>query len=368
MLSQQLAKSTNHDNIQFSIDQLNKAVETAVTFLLQARNAQGWWEDYNFPQAASIGDEWVTAFVGTMLDVVPDSRIPDALKQAWELLKTRDHRPTGEWGYNGILCADADTTSWALKLAQKVGASNSERAKQATAALTTHLQPDGGLATFCFEPIRAYIKVPDLSEVSFAGWCNTSHVCVSASAAALPELRSRLHDFLITTQTSEGYWEGYWWCDNEYTTGLVVEALAASSQAVDQSSIDRAVTWALKRLNPQGFVATSKHPNGSTFATAWCLQILAFNPDNPKIKAARAAAIQWLLEQQKPNGTWSPSGYLRIPFPFDCNPNQFPNWRYFDEIAEDDNKRFEGSIIFDHNSIYTTASVVNALVKAAQVL
>lgn len=366
MVSQPLKKFISH-NKQISIDQLNKSINSAMTFLLQAKNPEGWWEDYNFPQAASIGDEWVTAFVGTMLAIVPDARIPEALKQAWALLESRNHRPTGEWGYSYILCADADTTSWALKLAEIVGASNSERAKRAMAALTTHLQPDGGLATFSFEPIRAYIKVPDLSDVSFAGWCSTSHVCASASAAALPKLRSRLHDFLIDTQTPDGFWEGYWWCDNEYTTGLAVEALATSGEAVDILSIDRAVAWVLKRLSTQGFAATAKHPNGSTFATAWCLRILAFNTDDPEVKAAKTAVIDWLLEQQKPNGTWSPCAYLRIPFPFEKNPNQFPNWRYYDEIEEGDNKRFEGSIIFDHNSIYTTTSVVSALVKAAQV-
>nr|6SBB_A Chain A, MstE [Scytonema sp. PCC 10023]6SBB_B Chain B, MstE [Scytonema sp. PCC 10023]6SBC_A Chain A, MstE [Scytonema sp. PCC 10023] len=363
---QPLENSTRQEKLLYpKLNQLSNSINAAVAFLLEARNLEGWWQDFNFPQAASIGDEWVTAYVGTMLATLPYAHVHEALMQAWELLKIRDHRPTGEWGYNYILCGDADTTGWALQLAAAVGASDSERAQQARAALATHLQPNGGIATFAEESIRAYIKVPDLANVSFQGWCG-AHTCVSAAVAALPEFRSRLHDYLRVTQTSQGNWEGYWWSDHEYTTALTAEALAAGGQAADQPSIEQAVAWGLKRLCPQGFVATSKHPNGSTFATAWCLRLLLLNTVDAEVKAARAAAIGWLLEQQRPNGSWVSSAYLRIPYPFDRNPNQFPHWRYYDEIEGD--KRFEGSIIFDHNSIFTTATVVNSLVKAAPML
>ncbi|BAZ21973.1 squalene/oxidosqualene cyclase [Kalymmatonema gypsitolerans NIES-4073] len=368
MKSQPLERPTSQDKLQFSdLDQLSKSINAAVTFLLEAKTPEGWWQDYNFPQAASIGDEWVTGYVGTVLSEVPDTRIDSALLQAWELLKTRDHRPSGGWGYNYKLCTDADTTGWALQLAAAVGASDSERAQRAKLALASQLQPDGGLSTFREEPIRAYIKVPDLAKVSFAGWCS-SHACVSAAVARLPEFHSRLLDYLRATQTSEGNWKGYWWPDHEYTTALAAEALAASGEASDKPRIEQAVAWGLKRLSPQGFVATSRHPNGSTFATAWCLRLLLLNTDDAEVKAATGAATQWLLEQQKPNGSWELSAYLRIPFPFDPNPDEFPRWRYYVEIEEGDNKRFEGSIIFDHNSIFTTATVLSSLQKAAQVL
>ena len=366
MKSQWLEESPRQEKMLSSeINQLNGSLNAAVTFLLEARSPEGWWQDYNFPQAASIGDEWVTSYVGTILASVPDARIPEALIKAWEMLKTRNHRPTGEWGYNYILCGDADSTGWALQLAAAVGASNSERAQRAKAALVTHLQPDGGISTFIEEAIRAYIKVPDLANISFTGWCS-SHACVSAAVAGLPEFRLRLLDYLRGTQTSQGNWEGYWWSDHEYTTALAAEAFVAEGQATDQPRIDQAVAWGLKRLNPQGFVVTSKHPDGSTFATAWCLRLLLLNTVDAEVKAATAAATHWLLEQQKPNGSWMPSAYLRIPYPFDQNPNQFPHWRYYDEIEGE--KRFEGSIIFDHNSIFTTTTVVNSLVKAASLL
>jgi hypothetical protein len=369
MMSQPLQNSDQYNKVQSfpTIDQLSKSINMAVTFLLNSRNQEGWWQDFIFPQAASIGDEWVTSYVGTLLAIVPDARIPKALMQAWELLETRDHRPQGEWGYNYILCGDADSTNWGLQLAAAIGTSNTERAQRANQALTTYIQADGGISTFAEEQIRAYIKVPDLADVSFNGWCS-SHVCVTAAVASLPEFRLSLVDYLRGSQTPQGNWQGYWWSDHEYTTALAAEALAATGEASDQSLIAQAIAWGLKRLSLQGFVATSKHPNGSIFATAWCLRLLLLNEFDPEAKAAALAATQWLLEQQQQNGFWMPSAYLRIPYPFDCNPNQFTQWRYYDEIKPGENKRFEGSIIVDFKSELTTATVVNSLQRASNVL
>jgi hypothetical protein len=336
------------------ISQLRESIDAAVTFLLEARTSQGWWLDFDLAPGPS--DEWVTAYVGTMLATVPDSRLSEAVSHAWELLQSRCQRPTGAWGYNYFTPGDADSIGWALQLAEAVGASNSERAQQAKAALATHQRPNGGMATYATdEPIRAFIAASP--HQTFEGWCG-SQTCVSAAIAALPEYRFLLHDYLKATQTSEGNWQCYWWSDHEYVTALAAEALAACGQVAEQFCIEQAVAWGVKRLSPQGFVATQDHPDGSPFATAWCLRLLLLDKADTEVQAAIAAATHWLLGQQHLKGAWISSARLRVPYPNDRNPNQFTQWIYHGKI--------QGSLVFDQHSTFTTATVINSLQKAAE--
>jgi hypothetical protein len=59
-----------------------------------------------------------------MLANIPDSRIPEAVSDAWNLLLSRHHRLSGKWGYNKLPPGDADSTGWALQLAASIGEIN----------------------------------------------------------------------------------------------------------------------------------------------------------------------------------------------------------------------------------------------------
>ncbi|WP_445634101.1 Squalene cyclase C-terminal domain-containing protein [Nostoc sp. DSM 114161] len=322
-------------------------IESAVTFLLTARNSEGWWIDFHL--AAGLSDEWVTGYVGTMLANIPDSRVPKAVSTAWNLLNSRRHRVNGKWGYNRLPPGDADSTGWVLQLARAIGESDSERACQAMQSLTDHKRPDGGICTYeSEESIRAFIHASP--EIGFAGWCG-SHTCVSAAIAALPEYRSQLQDYLRSTQQNDGSWLAYWWQDSEYVTALAAEAIAACYPNSD--CITNAVVWGMNRLNSQGFVATSDNPSGSPFATAWCLRLLILRRQDTAVQAAMTKATDWLLAQQQPNGSWVSSARLQVPLPDDLNPNQFNQWIYHGTI--------QGSLAFDKHCVFTTATVLQAL-------
>lgn len=326
---------------------ISQTIESAVTFLLTARDSKGWWIDFHL--AAGLSDEWVTGYVGTMLATIPDNRIPLAVSTAWKLLNSRQYRANGKWGYNRFPPGDADSTSWALQLAHAIGEGNSERALMAMQSLAVHRQPDGGICTYeSEESIRAFINAS--KEVGFEGWCG-SHTCVSAAIAALPEYRFQLLEYLRSTQLLDGSWQAYWWHDPEYVTALAAEAIAAKNQ--DSDCINNAVAWGMKRLNSQGFVATSDHPFGSPFATAWCLRLLTLRRQDVRVQAAITKATHWLLAQQQHNGSWVSSARLQVPLPDDLNPSQFERWIYHGTI--------QGSLVFDQHCVFTTATVLQAL-------
>ncbi|MBD2616272.1 hypothetical protein H6G94_34395 [Nostoc punctiforme FACHB-252] len=322
-------------------------IESAVTFLLTARNSEGWWIDFQL--AAGLSDEWVTGYVGTMLANIPDTRVPKAVSTAWNLLNSRRHRANGKWGYNRLPPGDADSTGWVLQLAYAIGESNSERARQAMQSLAAHQRSDGGICTYeSEESIRAFIHASP--EIGFAGWCG-SHTCVSAAIAALPEYRFQLQDYLRSTQQNDGSWLAYWWQDPEYVTALAAEVIAACYPNSD--CITNAVAWGMNRLNSQGFVATSDRPSGSPFATAWCLRLLILRRQDTAVQAAIAKVTNWLLAQQQPNGSWISSARLQVPLPDDLNPNKFNQWIYHGTI--------QGSLVFDKHCVFTTATVLQAL-------
>jgi Prenyltransferase and squalene oxidase repeat len=325
----------------------------AVAFLLAARDAQGWWTDFHL--AAGLSDEWVTGYVATMLanvtDADPNPDVTCAMQTAWTLLQTRQHRTSGLWGFNRFPPGDADSTGWALQLAEALGEANSARAEQAVESLAGHWRSNGGISTYERpEPIRAFIHA--LPEQSLAGWCG-AHVCVSAAIAAVPAFRWRLREYLQKTQTADGSWAAYWWHDPEYATALAAEALAACDPNCE--AIAAAVDWAMQRLSPRGFVATRDHEAGSPFATAWCLRLLLLGKPSATLQGAIDLATQWLVEQQQPDGSWEASARLRVPLPDDLNPDRFDQWVY--------DGRIEGSWGLDQHRVFTTATVLQALAR-----
>ena len=392
------------------VNQLSNATKSAASFLLKARDAEGWWKDFYIGRNPC--DEWITAYIAAALAVIPDTQASEAAIASWELLKTRS-RSTGGWGFNRLIPEDADTTGWVLQLAREVGAGDSELAHNARSFIKEHVQPDGGIATYATDKaIRAYLaesvqlffqrareaqlsspnssefveqfklfvvkhfqpslEIPSFitdemlqsclitpSRESFHGWCQ-SHICVSAAIATLPEFRLSLHNYLNITQRHEGNWLCYWWIDHEYATALAAEALATGNEKKDQICVERAVAWGIRRLSPEGFVSNSMHPEGSPFATACCLRLLLLNSVNEEVKAARTAATRWLLQQQNSDGAWSSSAWLRIPHTHDIDPNQTSGWIY--------GGMFNGSIIVDQHQVYTTTTVMLSLQKALSLI
>jgi squalene cyclase len=221
----------------------------------------------------------------------------------------------------------------------------STRAQQARNFLTQHQHANGGVATYVEgEAIREFTARP--GQASVDGWC-AIHPCVTAAAAVLSPVAEGCRRFLSETQRADGSWPAYWWCDEEYTTALAAEALAATQQPEESRSVAAAVEWASQRLGSGGAVASIAQRGESAFATSWCLRTLLLANEQRQVREAVENAGTWLSEQQRPDGSWPPSAWLRIPPPDILWPESHPT----------------NQLAIDTRSCFTTATVLAALTR-----
>ncbi|MFB2919726.1 prenyltransferase/squalene oxidase repeat-containing protein [Aerosakkonema funiforme] len=331
------------DSTPLDRNRLDSAIVAATQFLLCSRNQKGWWRDFHLyigiEGEVRRSDEWVTAYVGDALAALPDRQAKLAAQQAWLLLINRRQSSPG-WGYNGFVTPDADSTAWALRLASSLGESKSHKAREASEFIAKHFSATGGIATYLEQLApRAYT-----GSAPVKGWCGV-HACVTAAVASLEEIGEASRRFLRDTQDDNGSWKAYWWYDYEYATALAAESLAKDSYYHNDRQVQLAIEWARRRINSSGAVYSLQYGDNSAFATAWCVRILALAEERQQTIAELHGAVNWLLENQKPDGSWPASALLRLPASADIiDPDNHPS-----------------SAIPDDRRLFTTATVLVAL-------
>ena len=267
-------------------EKLSVCKQNAIAYLANQMSPKGHWQC--FETLAGTSDEWVTAFVGCSLASLENSEARRMAEMAHEFLLQKD-KP----------------------LRRKY--------KRARRLLLNHVDRSGGIYTYKLEgPIRYFTKLK--RNVSFEGWCS-SHTCVTAAVANLqdPQFGFTL-DYLRRTQTSNGNWIAYWWVDQEYVTALAAAALHRNDP--NDNSVQDALNWGFAKMHERDFVATSLFPDGSCYATAWILYLLSFSGQGHRL----INIVEWLVREQRHDGSWNASAALRIPPPFCTDPESFVLW------------------------------------------
>ena len=188
---------------------------------------------------------------------------------------------------------------------------------------------------------------------SFEGWCSP-HACVSANAAQLHRFagRHRVLDYLADEQSGDGSWRAYWWYDErEYATALAVTALASSSDARHRAAAKRGVEWAARASQENCVVRTAAAPDGSAFATALRLQVLAHGGE--ETAQLCDCSIAWLVESQLATGLWPASAWLRFPPTQVVDTTTIHEWHLGEMVR--------AGVMLDDRALFTTATVVSAL-------
>src|SRR5215472_15350724 len=156
----------------------------------------------------------------------------------------------------------------------------------------------------------------------------TAHTLEALAAAGLGASRPARRGvaWLLRAQEPDGSWFGRWGANYIYGTGAVVPALIAAGVLPDKAPIRRAVAWLIGHQNPDGgwgedlrsYTDRSYAGRGTSTAsqTAWALlALLAAGGDDAMASAERGVA--WLVETQRPDGTWDEPQFTGTGFPGD---------------------------------------------------
>ncbi|HYO58969.1 prenyltransferase/squalene oxidase repeat-containing protein [Archangium sp.] len=333
-----------------------EALARALRFLENARTADGRWLDFRFRFVVGdrdvISSQWVTAYVGQALARVGAD--PATLEKPRDWLMSHAH-PGGGWGFSLATPADADSTANVVRfLAHWRGVPGWDSALgEACAQLLRYWDETGG-------GFRTYrpAERPSLNGwASYPGssWCDV-HLCVTALAGqALHAAGDPRHHPVLEAcarmlrdgQSSEGFWEAYWWHGRTYATFHAARLLCLLGG--DSEPVARAARWLLGAQQADGGWGNGTGGEAAPFHTALALAALLLDGGRQRHGPALHAGLRWLLRAQQPDGGWTHVPIMRMPRPEVHEPWKDP----------------EGCLLLpvltDRNRLFTTATVVSAL-------
>jgi squalene-hopene/tetraprenyl-beta-curcumene cyclase len=132
--------------------------------------------------------------------------------------------------------------------------------------------------------------------------------------------------WLLDHQEPDGSWFGRWGANHVYGTGGVVPALVAAGVPESSPAVRAAVRWLEQHQNPDGgwgedlrsYHDRSWVGRGTSTAsqTAWALlALLAAGEHSGDGSGAVERGVRFLVETQRPDGTWDEDRYTGTGFP-----------------------------------------------------
>jgi squalene-hopene/tetraprenyl-beta-curcumene cyclase len=189
---------------------------------------------------------------------------------------------------------------------------------------------DGGWGAFDADNCRAAVR--DLPFCDFGEVIDPPSADVTAHALEMLAALGRARDpsaqrgleWLLAAQEDDGSWFGRWGVNHIYGTGAAVPALIAAGIPTSDERIRRAVRWLEDRQNPDGGwgedcrsyddPAWIGHGASTASQTAWAL--LALDAAGER-SAAMRHGVRWLVETQRPDGSWDEPYFTGTGFPSD---------------------------------------------------
>ncbi|MGI5328268.1 squalene--hopene cyclase [Actinomadura nitritigenes] len=245
----------------------------------------------------------------------------------------RPDLPPGGWAFefDNDLYPDTDDTAEAILALRRSGLPEArgpiDRAVRWMAGMASR---DGGFAAFDADNTQELCtKLPfcDFGAVIDPPSADvTAHVveALAKEGHAESPVTRRAVVWLLKAQEADGSWFGRWGANHVYGTGSVVPALIAAGVRPDKPPIRRAVAWLEHHQNPDGGwgedlrsyddPAWIGRGTSTPSQTAWALlALLAAGERGPAVEAG----VRWLVENQRPDGTWDEDQFTGTGFPGD---------------------------------------------------
>jgi hypothetical protein len=303
----------------------DEAIHDGMDFLLSACR-DGHWIDFALPVGEA--DAWVTAYVlHRIADVPPRVLSYRARRQLAETLDWLCAARTsgGGWGYNASTGDDADSTALAILALRQHGRSVPP---DALSVIRRCVADEGGVGTYPHgaAPGQAWTSaVVDVTSSALAAL--SEHLTERERRASL--------DFLEREQCCDGTWRSFWWVTPLYATSGALEWWTGGGPPARPVPRVAELQATLRRFRPMGAFETAM--------LITCLRHLGH--PQPADSFGRQ-----LLHEQRSDGSWEPSAYLRLTHPDIAQP-----WSAIDA----------GPIFVDRQAAFTTATVLAALSKCA---
>jgi squalene-hopene/tetraprenyl-beta-curcumene cyclase len=289
---------------------------------------------------------WDTALAMTALldaGVPPDDQ--DIVRAAKWLL-TEEIDVTGDWA---VRRPNLDPGGWAFEFAndgypdtddtaevvlalRRCEQAAPDRVRAAVERATTWLSGmqsrDGGWAAF--DADNSHLLATKLPFCDFGAVIDppsadvTAHIVEMLAAVGLRDSKAcrRGVRWLIQAQEADGSWFGRWGANHLYGTGAVVPALIAAGLTASDPAIGDAIRWLEEHQNSDGgwgedlrsYRDSSWIGKGASTAsqTAWAL--LALEAVGQPSSAAERG-VRWLMDTQRPNGSWDEPQFTGTGFP-----------------------------------------------------
>ena len=291
---------------------------------------------------------WDTGLAVTALRDAGVAADDDAVVRAARWLVGEEVRVRGDWAvrrprlaaggwafeFANDLYPDVDDTAEVVLALRRAAVDDAGSLGRGLAWMTGMQCGDGGWAAFDADntsPLPRKLPFCDFGEVIDPPSADvTAHVVEALAAEGLAGTRAcrRGVRWLLDAQEPGGSWFGRWGVNHLYGTGAAVPALVAAGLPEDHPAIRRAVAW-LERVQQDGGgwgenIRSYTDPGwigrGAPTAsqTAWALlALLAAGERSPAVERG----VRWLVDTQRPDGTWDEPYYTGTGFPGDFSIN-----------------------------------------------
>ncbi|TDD34771.1 squalene--hopene cyclase [Actinomadura sp. KC06] len=245
----------------------------------------------------------------------------------------RPELPPGGWAFefDNDCYPDVDDTAEVVIALNRVQHPLAEPAiERGVRWMAGMVSKDGGFGAFDADNTRTLCRrLPfcDFGEVIDPPSADvTAHVVEAMAHREMADslLVKRAVGWLLKAQEPDGSWFGRWGANHVYGTGSVVPALIAAGVRPEKPVIRDAVAWLERHQRDDGgwgedlrsYRDRSWAGHGASTAsqTAWALlALLAAGERGESVERG----VRWLVERQRPDGTWDEDHFTGTGFPGD---------------------------------------------------